>query len=139
MGDHSTTVHCTLQVIFRGGEGALQVFPPLLGVVTEARLNLAIYYLKQGMSHTVLPVSSSVTCHPMVGNIEEAYQLIRDLEPSSPQEYILKAVANAFIGQEQGSVCPLHSNTVPLTVSPPSARECEASSAVLPASWQFRE
>lgn len=53
-------------VIFRGGEGALQVFPPLLGVVTEARLNLAIYYLKQGMSqcylcHLVLPVSSSVT------------------------------------------------------------------------------
>lgn len=48
----------------------------------------------------VLPVSH------MVGNIEEAYQLIKDLEPSSPQEYILKAVANAFIGQEQGSVSP---------------------------------
>ena len=38
-----------LQVIFRGGEGALQVLPPLLGVVGEARLNLAIYHLKQGV------------------------------------------------------------------------------------------
>jgi intraflagellar transport protein 56 len=72
-------------VIFRGGEGALQVLPPLLGVVGEARLNLAIYHLKQG-------------------NTEEAYKLIKDVEPSSPQEYVLKAVANTFIGQEQG--CP---------------------------------
>ena len=36
------------QVIFRGGEGALQVLPPLLGMVPEARLNLAIYHLKHG-------------------------------------------------------------------------------------------
>ena len=36
-------------VIFRGGEGALQVLPQLLGVIPEARLNLAIYHLKQGM------------------------------------------------------------------------------------------
>lgn len=35
-------------VIFRGGEGALQVLPQLLGVIPEARLNLAIYHLKQG-------------------------------------------------------------------------------------------
>lgn len=37
-------------------------------------------------------------------NIDEAYKLIQDLEPSSPQEYILKAVANTMIGQERGSV-----------------------------------
>lgn len=37
-------------------------------------------------------------------NIEEAYALIKDLDPSSPQEYILKAVANTVLGQEQGSV-----------------------------------
>ena len=51
--------HCPLnfiQVIFRGGEGALQIFPPLLGVVSEARLNLAIYHLKQGKPLD-LPVS----------------------------------------------------------------------------------
>ena len=39
-----------------------------------------------------------------IDNIEEAYALIRELEPSSPQEYILKAVANTVVGQEQGSV-----------------------------------
>lgn len=71
-------------VIFRNGDGALQTFPQLLGVVPEARLNLAIYHLKHD-------------------NIEEAYALICDLEPSSPHEYILKAVANAVMGQERGS------------------------------------
>ena len=35
-------------MIFRSGEGALQVLPQLLGVVPEARLNLALYYLRQG-------------------------------------------------------------------------------------------
>ena len=39
-----------MQVMFRSGEGALQVLPQLLGVVPEARLNLAIYYLKHGKS-----------------------------------------------------------------------------------------
>ena len=33
-----------------------------------------------------------------------AYRLIKDVEPSTPQEYILKAVANAAIGQDSGSV-----------------------------------
>ena len=37
-----------LQVVFRGGEGALQVLPPLVDVIPEARLNLVIYYLRQG-------------------------------------------------------------------------------------------
>ena len=34
--------------MFRNGEGALQVLPPLLGVIPEAKLNLAIYHLKHG-------------------------------------------------------------------------------------------
>lgn len=34
-------------VVFRGGEGALQIFPPLLDVMPEARLNLCIHYLKK--------------------------------------------------------------------------------------------
>ena len=38
-------------VIFRNGEGALQVFPSLIGVIPEAKLNLAIYHLKHGKSH----------------------------------------------------------------------------------------
>lgn len=33
-----------------------------------------------------------------------AYELIKDIEPTSAQEYILKAIANAVIGQERNSV-----------------------------------
>ncbi|XP_076055072.1 tetratricopeptide repeat domain 26 [Oratosquilla oratoria] len=71
-------------VVFRGGEGALQVLPPLVDVIPEARLNLVIYYLKQD-------------------EVQDAYTLIKDLEPTVPQEYILKGVVNAAIGQETGS------------------------------------
>ncbi|KAH8036455.1 hypothetical protein HPB51_000577 [Rhipicephalus microplus] len=83
-------------VVFRGGEGALQVLPGLVGAIPEARLNLVIYYLKQD-------------------NIKEAHNLIKDLEPTVPHEYILKGVVNAAIGQAQGSV-----NTIP-------GRQCMAS------------
>ncbi|ROL41702.1 Intraflagellar transport protein 56 [Anabarilius grahami] len=55
-------------VVFRGGEGALQVLPPLIDVISEARLNLVIYYLRQD-------------------DIQEAYKLIKDLEPTTPQSY----------------------------------------------------
>ncbi|XP_011796948.1 PREDICTED: intraflagellar transport protein 56 [Colobus angolensis palliatus] len=58
-------------VVFRGGEGALQVLPPLVDVIPEARLNLVIYYLRQ-----VSPLHN---------------------------EYILKGVVNAALGQEMGS------------------------------------
>jgi len=71
-------------VVFRGGEGALQVLPPLIDVIPEARLNLVIYHLKQD-------------------DVNEAYSLIKDIEPTTPQEYILKGVVNAALGQEQGS------------------------------------
>ncbi|XP_016373997.1 intraflagellar transport protein 56-like isoform X2 [Sinocyclocheilus rhinocerous] len=71
-------------VVFRGGEGALQVLPPLIDVISEARLNLVIYYLRQD-------------------DIQEAYKLIKDLEPTTPQEYILKGVVNAALGQDIGS------------------------------------
>ncbi|NXW19725.1 IFT56 protein, partial [Circaetus pectoralis] len=71
-------------VVFRGGEGALQILPPLVDVIPEARLNLVIYYLRQD-------------------DVQEAYNLIKDLEPTAPQEYILKGVVNAALGQEMGS------------------------------------
>lgn len=35
---------------------------------------------------------------------KEAFMLVKDLEPSVPQEYILKGVVNVAIGQETGSV-----------------------------------
>lgn len=71
--------------VFKGGEGALQVLPNLVDVIPEARLNLVIYYLKQN-------------------EVKEAFELIKDLEPAVPQEYILKGVVNAAMGQEIGSV-----------------------------------
>lgn len=50
--------HVLLQVVFRGGEGALQVLPPLIDVIPEARLNLVIYYLRQGAQHSARGVRS---------------------------------------------------------------------------------
>jgi len=71
-------------VVFRNGANALQVLPPLVEFLPEARLNLVIHYLRSE-------------------EVQEAYDLIKDLEPSTPQEYILKAVVNANIGQASGS------------------------------------
>ncbi|XP_065065885.1 intraflagellar transport protein 56-like [Rhopilema esculentum] len=71
-------------VVFRAGEGALQVLPPLVDALPEARLNLVIYYLRQD-------------------DVTEAYSLIKDLEPTTPSEYILKGTVNATMGQEQRS------------------------------------
>nr|XP_012230243.1 PREDICTED: intraflagellar transport protein 56 isoform X3 [Linepithema humile] len=71
-------------VVFRGGENALQILPNLVDVIPEARLNLVIYYLKQD-------------------DVKAAHDLIKDLEPAVPQEYILKGIVNAVIGQETNS------------------------------------
>jgi len=38
-------------------------------------------------------------------DITEANRLMTDVEPTTPQEYILKGVVNALIGQEHGIVC----------------------------------
>lgn len=66
--------------VFRQGENALQVFPPLLDLFPEARLNLVVYYLR-------------------AGSVEDAQKYIKDLEPFSPREYMLKAVVYAILGQ----------------------------------------
>lgn len=72
-------------VVFRNGEEALQTLPQLVDVVVpEARLNLVIYHLRNDQ-------------------MSEAYELIKDLEPVTPQEYILKAVVNATVGQQLDS------------------------------------
>ncbi|AIO00224.1 hypothetical protein LPMP_292770 [Leishmania panamensis] len=72
-------------VVFNNGEGALQVLPSLLDVgIPEARLNLVIYHLRH-------------EC------INEAYELMADVDPLTTQEYILKAVVNAYMGQNMES------------------------------------
>ncbi|EPY25558.1 tetratricopeptide repeat domain 26 [Strigomonas culicis] len=72
-------------VVFRGGEDALQVLPPLISVgLPEARLNLVIYHLRHDQT-------------------SEAYELLKDMEPLTPQEYILKAVVLAQVGQQLDS------------------------------------
>lgn len=71
-------------VVFSGGQGALRDLPPLVDFIPEARLNLVIYHLKHD-------------------GIQEAHDLIKDLEPTTPQEYILKGVVNANVGQLMGS------------------------------------
>ena len=37
-------------------------------------------------------------------DVVEAYSLIKDLEPTTPSEYILKGTVTASLGQEQNSV-----------------------------------
>jgi intraflagellar transport protein 56 len=71
-------------VVFRTGENALQILPPLVDIIPEAKLNLIIYYLRHN-------------------EVQEAFNLIKDIEPSTPQEYILKGVVHAAIGQTSDS------------------------------------
>lgn len=71
-------------VVFRNGENALQVLPPLLDIIPEAKLNLVIYYLR-------------------IEEVTEAYNLVKDLEPTVPREYIIKGVVFAALGQKSGS------------------------------------
>lgn len=35
-------------VVFQNGQNALQILPSLVDVIPEARINLAIYYLREG-------------------------------------------------------------------------------------------
>ena len=73
-----------MQTVFRNGEGALQTFTPLIDAVPEARLNLVVYHLKND-------------------DIVSAFNLLKDFEPSTPPEYILKGIVNAVVGQQQDS------------------------------------
>ncbi|KAK7200218.1 putative intraflagellar transport protein C3 [Novymonas esmeraldas] len=72
-------------VVFNNGDGAMQVLPAILDVgIPEARLNLVIYHLRHE-------------------HINEAYELMANVEPLTTQEFILKAVVNAYMGQSTES------------------------------------
>ncbi|XP_024372333.1 intraflagellar transport protein 56 isoform X3 [Physcomitrium patens] len=68
-------------VVFRNGDGASQAWPRMLGILPEARMNLVIYHLKHG-------------------EIQDAYSMVKDFEATTPQEYIVKAVTCASLGQQ---------------------------------------
>lgn len=73
-------------VVFRNGEGALQTLPKFIGVIPEARLNLAIYYLRSGE----------------VTKAEELMHTI--LKPTVTSEYILKSIVHTLLAQKLESV-----------------------------------
>ncbi|VDL80038.1 unnamed protein product [Nippostrongylus brasiliensis] len=77
------------QVVFKDGDGALQVFPGLMDTLPEARVNLILYHLKRE-------------------DIDSAMALCNDLEPQSTTEFLVKAVAFAYWGQLKES--PYHHN-----------------------------
>ncbi|KAJ8983941.1 hypothetical protein NQ317_008643 [Molorchus minor] len=93
-------------VVFRDGEGAMQVFPALVDVVPEARLNLVIHYLKNN-------------------DTKEAYELVKDLQPAVPQEYILKGVVSAALGQDLNSAEHIKTAEECFHMVGSSASECD--------------
>lgn len=93
-------------VVFRGGENALQILPPLGDVPPEARLNLVIHYLRHN-------------------EVSEAFNLIKDMEPTTPQEYILKGVVHASIGQAKDNQEHLKQAQQYFQLVGASASECD--------------
>ena len=75
------------RVVFRGGEDAKRAWTPLLGNPTlpEARLNLCVFHLNNGDAF-------------------DAFQLLKDCEPATPHEYILKGVTHAVMGDRKSVV-----------------------------------
>jgi hypothetical protein len=70
-------------VIFNNGDKSLEILPILLDIVPEARLNLATYHL-------------------IHYNVKEAYNLVKNLEPRSAHEYVVKGAVAASLGQMIG-------------------------------------
>ncbi|RHY38301.1 hypothetical protein DYB34_004281, partial [Aphanomyces astaci] len=58
-------------VVFRQGDVGLRLWPPLLGTVPEAKLNLALFHIKHD-------------------TFEKAFDLLDTFEPAQPIAYILK-------------------------------------------------
>lgn len=77
-----------------------EVLPPLVDVISEARLNLVIYYLRQD---DISEAYSLIKVIYLFHNPSRSACYLQDLEPTVPQEYILKGVVNAAVGQENGS------------------------------------
>lgn len=72
------------QVVFSDGERALQVLPSLVNHIPEAKLNLAIYYLKQG-------------------ELDAAVELVGDLDVDSPHSHVVFGILNSELALVKGS------------------------------------
>ena len=59
----------------------LKIFSNLLDIIPEARQNLIIYYLRNGL-------------------VTQAHNLIKDMQPLTTKDYILKAVVHCTLGQQ---------------------------------------
>ncbi|EJD75500.1 hypothetical protein, variant [Loa loa] len=71
-------------VVFRNGNAALQVLPPLMNTLPEARLNLIIFYLKRD-------------------EVEAALNLVSDIDLQHSTEHLLKAITYCIIGYQKKS------------------------------------
>ena len=94
------------RVVFANGANALKILPGLVDVVPEARLNLVIHYLRNN-------------------EFDEALKLMEDVDPTTPQEYILKGVVNACVGQENESQQHLKAAQQYFNLVGASASECD--------------
>ncbi len=72
--------------VFNEGHGVrLKNLLPLVDFVPEARLNVAVYYIKNDA-------------------VQEAHELVEKLKPQTTHEYILNAVVSAYLGQKTGNL-----------------------------------
>jgi len=93
-------------VVFSNGESSMQVLPYLLDTVPEARLNLVIFHLRRD-------------------NVQEAYALMKDFEPTSSQEFILKGVVYTSLGQQTSNNELLKQAQTYFQAVGTSAHECD--------------
>mmetsp|Transcript_28146 Transcript_28146/g.43799 ORF Transcript_28146/g.43799 Transcript_28146/m.43799 type:complete len:550 (+) Transcript_28146:161-1810(+) len=68
-------------VVFSNGDKALEILPSLVDHIPEARLNLVLYHLRNSA-------------------VDEAYELVRDLQPKSSPENIILATVHAMKWQQ---------------------------------------
>jgi intraflagellar transport protein 56 len=104
-------------VVFQDGQTALKVWPGLVGKVPEARLNLAIYFLRQGET-------------------EAAAELLDGVDASCPQSHALLGLlhANDSRSPEALDRAQMHFERVgysPFECDTVLGRQCMASSLIL--------
>lgn len=74
-------------VVFRNGENALNVLPPLVPFIKEARLNLVCAPWCSGVQSSLLTGCgwAQVIYYLKHDEVQEAYELLKGVEPALPQ------------------------------------------------------